>query len=530
MSGETEKKMPVPTELLKMLHDQRLKLKIRMLPQYEFGSLENNHYCTVKYDDQSWTSGTFRTKREAKNDASQMALNELQKKYKEEVTCVMRLASENLKRQPRKQIFGNNIRSISKELHWSEMIPAVKQWFSGEKFRMLPSILLNELALRYQLGQPNYVCLTFPKGVQNDFKYGQYIAVDIGRRRFNPSVISNDFNIAKDHVAHIAFRILYEEIMNIEMKIIIQKDFDYKKSIGIVMLKEDIKTVPPIKCYKNVINNIGLPIEEQAEINDLMNKTPGPKQAVQCPLPAVPSAQYPSPAVPSAQYPSPAVPSAQYPSPAVPSVQYSSPAVPSVQYSSPAQYPSPAVPSAQYPSPAVPFAQYHSPVLSAPFPSGGSSFVPFPHSAFLHNPGSAPTTTNPSLQNKDPKKNPKNQMKDLMENRKENPIKNRKKNQKKKFKNNPKKNPIENPMKKDPTKDPMGNLSLHSNKTFTSLIYELAAKKSWPIPQYVYHKKVDGDGFCAILSINDRHFKGLFHPTKKEAKEGISQLAFWSLV
>ncbi|CAJ0926132.1 11071_t:CDS:10 [Entrophospora sp. SA101] len=65
----------------------------------------------------------------------------------------------------------------------------------------------------------------------------KFIVVDVGKRRFNPTSVFDkaQYKYAKDHVAMIAFEILYEEIEYEEKKLIDKMDLDYQRLIGNVI-------------------------------------------------------------------------------------------------------------------------------------------------------------------------------------------------------------------------------------------------------------------------------------------------------
>ncbi|CAJ0765654.1 20582_t:CDS:2, partial [Entrophospora sp. SA101] len=226
--------------------------------------------CVLRFDDQKWsTRQEHMKKRNAKRDVAEQAMIYLQRKYPEQLRRTQRYMVEAFtpKYQPRLEKYGKGVQQMASGLHWTEMIPNVKKWYDEilkPNFPPCPRTLLHELVQKYNLGVVTYREIkNLP--IHDEDPSVKFIVVDVGKRRFNPTSVFDkaQYRYAKDHVAMIAFEILYEEIEYEEKKLIDNMDLDYQRLIGNVIFMEDWKKITPHGSYKNITNYLGVPVEEE---------------------------------------------------------------------------------------------------------------------------------------------------------------------------------------------------------------------------------------------------------------------------
>ncbi|CAJ0897043.1 9213_t:CDS:2 [Entrophospora sp. SA101] len=371
--------------------------------------------CVLRFDDQKWsTRQEHMKKRDAKRDVAEQAMIYLQQKYPEQLQRTQRYMVEAFKPEykPRLENYGKGVQQIASELHWTEMIPNVKKWYDEilkPNFPPCPRTLLHELVQKYNLGVVTYREIkNLP--IHDEDPSVKFIVVDVGKRRFNPTSVFDkaQYRYAKDHVAMIAFEILYEEIEYEEKKLIDNMDLDYQRLIGNVIFMEDWKKITPHGSYKNITNYLGVPVEEEVP-NDNSDDE-----------------------------------------------------VEKITYTT-------------------------SKTLALLYPSMFSESG--------HNKTSKPpvtvTITKPTFERSQQRYKPY-------------------------------KPPVERSARPQQHYE-LHKPILHVDKTFISLIHELADKRHWRKPEYDYHRLADG-GCYATLSVNNYMFTGGVYATRHSAKEDISDL------
>ncbi|CAJ0846728.1 3897_t:CDS:2 [Entrophospora sp. SA101] len=267
--GNTNETDVNPVAVINNLYQQHLRYKTE--PRYTATqNKELKFSCVLRFDDQKWsTRQEHMKKRDAKRDVAEQAMIYLQQKYPEQLQRTQRYMVEAFKPEykPRLENYGKGVQQIASELHWTEMIPNVKKWYDEilkPNFPPCPRTLLHELVQKYNLGVVTYREIkNLP--IHDEDPSVKFIVVDVGKRRFNPTSVFDkaQYRYAKDHVAMIAFEILYEEIEYEEKKLIDNMDLDYQRLIGNVIFMEDWKKITPHGSYKNITNYLGVPVEEE---------------------------------------------------------------------------------------------------------------------------------------------------------------------------------------------------------------------------------------------------------------------------
>ncbi|CAJ0825902.1 5143_t:CDS:2 [Entrophospora sp. SA101] len=416
MSTNTNETDFNPVTVITTLYQQHLRYKTepRFTPTQ---NKELKFNCVLRFDDQKWsTRQEHMKKRNAKRDVAEQAMIYLQRKYPEQLRRTQRYMVEAFtpKYQPRLEKYGKGVQQMASGLHWTEMIPNVKKWYDEilkPNFPPCPRTLLHELVQKYHLGAVTYKEIkNLP--IHDEDPSVKFIVVDVGKRRFNPTSVFDkaQYKYAKDHVAMIAFEILYEEIEYEEKKLIDKMDLDYQRLIGNVIFMEDRKKFTQPESYKNVTNDLGVPVEEEVP-NDNSDDE-----------------------------------------------------VEKITYTT-------------------------SKTLAQLYPSMFSEDG--------HNKTSKPpvtvTITKPTVERSQQRYKPY-------------------------------KPSVERSARLQQRYEPHKPI-LRVDKTFVSLIHELATKRRWRKPEYDYHRLADG-GYYAKLSVNHYMFTGMVYATRHSAKEDVSQLAY----